>query len=87
MEGPLLFVNTYPMAWRIETIDNGIHRGFEYVWSELNISHTPEQFTDAVHQILLGTNRENLGSSGGLQRQRYKGGMLSYILKHIALGV
>ena len=71
-----LYVNAYPTAWRIETIDEGIHRGFEYVRSELSVDHTPEQLTDAVHQILLGTHKEDLGSIGGPQRQRREGGML-----------
>ena len=35
-EGPLA-VSAYPVAWRIEVVDEGIHRGFEYVRSELHV--------------------------------------------------
>jgi len=30
-DGVPLFVNAYPSAWRIEVVDDDIHRGFEYV--------------------------------------------------------
>jgi len=29
-----LSVSAYPVAWRIEIVDDDIHRGFEYVRSE-----------------------------------------------------
>ena len=32
--GRLLSVSAYPVAWRIEIVDDDIHRGFEYVRSE-----------------------------------------------------
>ena len=35
-ESPLV-VSAYPVAWRIEVVDEDIHRGFEYVRSELYV--------------------------------------------------
>lgn len=32
-----LYVNAYPVAWRIETVNDDTYRGFEYVQSELDI--------------------------------------------------
>ena len=32
--GALLSVSTYAVTWRIEVVDNDIHRGYEYVRSE-----------------------------------------------------
>lgn len=29
--GTPLYVNAYPVAWRIETVEDGIHHGYEYV--------------------------------------------------------
>jgi len=49
-DGIALFANAYPVAWRIEVIDHGIHRGFGYVQSVLDIQHaetTP--VTDALY--------------------------------------
>ncbi|KAF9642075.1 hypothetical protein BDM02DRAFT_2708081 [Thelephora ganbajun] len=59
-----LYVNAYPVAWRVETVNDGIHSGFEY--------------------FLLGTHEKDLGSSGGLQRQRYKGAILRQYGIHLA---
>ena len=33
-----LYVDVYPAAWRIETVNDEIHRGFEYVRSELDVA-------------------------------------------------
>ena len=71
-----LFVNEYAVAWRIETIDDGIHRGFEYVRSESNINYIPEWLTNALYQILLGSHEKGLGGRRVFQRQRCKGEML-----------
>ena len=36
-----LYVAAYPAAWRIEAVNDGIHRGYEYVRSELDVTrHT-----------------------------------------------
>ena len=40
-----LYVNAYPAAWRIETVNDEIHRGFEYVRSELDIT----QYIEMTH--------------------------------------
>ena len=36
--GTPLYVTTYPVAWRIEIVDDGLLRGFEYVRSELDVT-------------------------------------------------
>jgi len=36
--GTPLFVNGYPVAWRVEIVNDEIHRGHEYVWSELGVT-------------------------------------------------
>ena len=33
-DGTPLFVAAYPVAWRIETVNDEKHRGFEYVQSD-----------------------------------------------------
>ena len=35
-DGIPLFVNAYPVAWRIEVINDDIHRGFGYIRSVMN---------------------------------------------------
>ncbi|KAF9642073.1 hypothetical protein BDM02DRAFT_3273603 [Thelephora ganbajun] len=40
-----LSVTAYPVAWRVEIVDDVKHRGFEYVRSELDII----RHTGAVH--------------------------------------
>ena len=37
-DAALLYVTGYPAAWRIEVTNEEIHRGFEYVRSELVIT-------------------------------------------------
>ena len=34
----VLFVTSYPVAWRVEIVDDEIHRGYEYVRSELGVT-------------------------------------------------
>jgi len=36
--GTPIHVTSYPVAWRIEVANEGIHRGFEYVRSGLNLT-------------------------------------------------
>ena len=39
--GTPIYVTAYPVAWRIEVVNHGIHRGFEYVRSGLDVTwHT-----------------------------------------------
>ena len=33
-----LSTSAYPVAWRIEVVNDDVHRGFEYVRSEHNIA-------------------------------------------------
>ena len=40
-----LVVAPYPVAWRIEVVDNDKHRGFEYVRSGLVVT----RWNEAVH--------------------------------------
>ena len=36
--GTPLYVTAYPAAWRIDIVDEGLLRGFEYVRSELDVT-------------------------------------------------
>ena len=36
--GAPLIVTGYPVAWRVEVVDDEIHRGYEYVRSELGVT-------------------------------------------------
>ena len=36
--GNQLYVTAYPAAWRIDIVDEGLLRGFEYVRSELDVT-------------------------------------------------
>ena len=38
-EGCPLSVSAYPVAWRIEVVNDDVHRGFEYVRSEHDVAH------------------------------------------------
>ena len=33
--GALIYVTAYPVAWRVEVVNDGLHRGFEYLRSML----------------------------------------------------
>ena len=45
-----LSVSAYPVAWKIEVIDDEIyHASFEYVRFEHTIDFPPEWLTDAAH--------------------------------------
>ena len=37
-DGSLLRVAAYPVAWRIEVVNDDDHRGFEYIRSELHVA-------------------------------------------------
>ena len=37
--GSPLSVSGYPVAWRVEVVNDDIHRGFEYVRSEHHVTH------------------------------------------------
>jgi len=39
VNGSQLSVSAYPVAWRVEVVDEDIHRGFEYVRSEQHPNH------------------------------------------------
>ena len=40
--GSALSVSAYPVAWRIEVVNDDIHRGFEYVRLEHDVTRPPE---------------------------------------------
>lgn len=40
--GSPLSTSAYPGAWRIEVVDDDVHRGFEYVRSEHNVGRPAE---------------------------------------------
>ena len=33
-----LYVTTYPVAWRVEVVNDDMHRGYEYIRSEHNLT-------------------------------------------------
>ena len=33
-----LAVATYPVAWRVEVVNDDVHRGYEYIRSEHNVT-------------------------------------------------
>jgi hypothetical protein len=43
-----LSVSPYPTAWKIEMVNDGIHRGFEYVRSEHDFTHQTGGLADAA---------------------------------------
>ena len=49
--------------------------GYPAAWRIENVD-IQQWTTDAVYRTLLGTHEEDLGSTGGSQRQRHKGEML-----------
>ena len=57
--GDKLFVTAYPVAWRIETIDDGVHREFEYVRYGLDFT----RHTGMVHRHYIS------GFTGDIQRR------------------
>jgi hypothetical protein len=44
-----IVVSAYPTAWRIEVVDDDIHRGHEYVRSEHNVTRRTETLADAAY--------------------------------------
>jgi len=38
-DGTQLYVAAYPIAWRIEVVDDDEHRGFEYIRSGPGVRH------------------------------------------------
>ena len=44
--GCRLSVSAYPVAWKIEVVDDEIHRGFGYVRSEHHTTHPPGRLAD-----------------------------------------
>lgn len=48
--GSPLSVSAYPVGWRIEVVNDDIHRGFEYVRSGCCAVYSSlEQLTDPTH--------------------------------------
>jgi len=43
--GSPLSVSAYPTAWRVEVVDDDVHRGFEYVRSEHNVIRRTDSLT------------------------------------------
>jgi hypothetical protein len=50
-----LSVSAYPAAWRIEIVNDDIHRGFEYVRSEHNTTRVPERSLTLYVSFYWGT--------------------------------
>ena len=66
-------VAIYPLAWRIEVVNDNIHRGFEYVRSGQTLLDAVKRFTDTARQHLLGNHGLGLESNWGIQNRWYKG--------------
>lgn len=43
-----LCVAAYPVAWRFDVVNDEIHRGFEYVRSELHVTRPTRTIFDAT---------------------------------------
>ena len=39
--GAPIYVTAYPAAWRVEVVNDGLHRGFGYLRSSLDITLHP----------------------------------------------
>ena len=59
--GTTLRVAAYPAAWRVEIVDDGDHRGFEYIRSGWTSLDALERFTETPFQFLLGNWEYSLG--------------------------
>jgi len=59
-DGCILSVAAYPVAWRIEVVNDDAHRGFEYVRCELDVARRTG--TAHPHCVLAFTG----GPQGGL---------------------
>ena len=46
--GTPLFVTAYPVAWRVEIVNDEIHRGDEYVWWSWALFDVPGLLTNAL---------------------------------------
>ena len=66
-------VAIYPLAWRIEVVNDNIHRGFEYVRSGQTVLDAVKRLTDAAQQHLLGNHALGLEPRWGIQKRWYKG--------------
>ena len=66
-------VAIYPLAWRIEVVNDNIHRGFEYVRSGQTVLDAAKRLTDATRQHLLGNHALGLESKWGIQKRWCKG--------------
>ena len=55
-----LSVSAYPTIWRIEMVNDDIHRGWEYVRSEHAFARRTGTFADAAYQLLFGNHEDHL---------------------------
>lgn len=53
-DGTTLCVGAYPVAWRVEIVDEDEHRGFEYVRLAQTSLDGLERLIDTSFQLLLG---------------------------------
>ena len=52
--GKPLHVTEYPAAWRVEVINDGLHRGFEYLRWEPELPGIQKWFTNVVCSFYWG---------------------------------
>ncbi|KAF9777281.1 hypothetical protein BJ322DRAFT_1222315 [Thelephora terrestris] len=69
--GAPLYASPYPVAWRVELMDEGIHSGFEYVRSESNLTGCTGVSLTLYVSFTGGQEDSNLGFTFGPQRRRY----------------
>ena len=77
----VLHVCAYPVAWRVEIVDDGIHRGFGYVRSDQMYADALERPFDTSFQLSLG----NQANSLGLQNRRFKGEAVATAPRELSL--
>jgi len=76
--GRVLSVAAYPVAWRIEIVNDDPHRGFEYVRLEHKVTHPTGTVTDVWISAFIGEPRTRFGIyrvvlEQGLDVEQYRG--------------
>ena len=70
VDGSPLSVSAYPAAWRIEVVNDDIHRGFEYARSENDFNRRTRTLTNTYILAFIGEPRKWFGRYQVVQPQR-----------------
>jgi len=69
--GNPVYVAAYPIAWRVEVVDEGKHRGFEYIRLVDVAQRIRVVPTDAYMAVFTGGPRSKLGICAPTTAQRF----------------